>query len=271
MSKSGQLRTRDIRDAYRLIGDCRDLGADPVLWYSRMLEGLTGRMGAVAATGGEGRWQRPGGLPTPASAFSVGLDATVERRYQAYVLGSGTSSDPTLKALSQIPGRLVIRSRRELIPDAAWYRCGLFNDYFKSLRLEHPLYSICQVSDNHAVSVAGLYRAVGDRDFSDRDRQWLRFFHAELARLIGTSLVSVFDPDPLRLPRRERETLACLLEGDSEKQVAARLGLSPLTAHQYVKSLYRRFGAQSRAELLAYFLRRERARRRFEASGGAGR
>jgi DNA-binding CsgD family transcriptional regulator len=40
--------------------------------------------------------------------------------------------------------------------------------------------------------------------------------------------------------------------------VAARLGLSPLTTHQYVKSLYRRFGVQSRAELLAYFLRRER-------------
>ena len=41
MSKSAQLRMRDIRQAYRLIGDCRDLGADPVLWQSHMLEGLS--------------------------------------------------------------------------------------------------------------------------------------------------------------------------------------------------------------------------------------
>ena len=56
--------------------------------------------------------------------------------------------------------------------------------------------------------------------------------HCELGRLIGTTaLASVFDPDPLQLPRREKETLACLLEGDSEKQVATRLGVSSPTNH----------------------------------------
>ena len=48
MSKSGQLRLQDIRDAYRLVGDCRDLGSDPVLWHGRMLEGLTRLVGAAA-------------------------------------------------------------------------------------------------------------------------------------------------------------------------------------------------------------------------------
>jgi DNA-binding CsgD family transcriptional regulator len=52
-----------------------------------------------------------------------------------------------------------------------------------------------------------------------------------------------------------RQTLDCLLEGDSEKQVAVRLGLSRLTVHQYVTSLYRHFGVSSRAELLARFIR----------------
>ena len=48
-------------------------------------------------------------------------------------------------------------------------------------------------------------------------------------------------------------------KGTAKKQIAFRLGLSPLTAHQYVKSLYRRFRVHSHAELLAYFLRRQRA------------
>jgi DNA-binding CsgD family transcriptional regulator len=47
-----------------------------------------------------------------------------------------------------------------------------------------------------------------------------------------------------------------LLEGDSEKQVAARLGISPVSVHDYVKALYRYFGVNSRGELMAYFVRR---------------
>ena len=95
MSKSGQFRMRDIRDAYRLIGDCRDLGADPVLWHGRMLEGLTRLIGAAAATGGEGRWQWPGGsVFSPASAFSVGLDAAGQRHYQAYMRANGAAHNP---------------------------------------------------------------------------------------------------------------------------------------------------------------------------------
>jgi hypothetical protein len=50
------------------------------------------------------------------------------------------------------------------------------------------------------------------------------------------------------------------LEGASEKEVAARLGISNWTTHQYVKSIYRRSSVNSRAELLAHFLRRHRSK-----------
>src|SRR6266436_6671186 len=61
-----------------------------------------------------------------------------------------------------------------------------------------------------------------------------------------------------RLSRRLRETLACLLEGegDSEKHVASRLGLSQATIHQYVTALYRHFNVGSRAQLLVTIMRR---------------
>ena len=58
------------------------------------------------------------------------------------------------------------------------------------------------------------------------------------------------------LPPRLRQTLDCLLDGDSEKQVAARLGLSRHTVHEYVKALYRRLGITTRAELMVRYLRR---------------
>jgi DNA-binding NarL/FixJ family response regulator len=53
-----------------------------------------------------------------------------------------------------------------------------------------------------------------------------------------------------------RDVLNCLLDGDSEKQVATRLRLSRETVHQYVKVLYRHYQVSSRAELLARVLRR---------------
>jgi DNA-binding CsgD family transcriptional regulator len=61
---------------------------------------------------------------------------------------------------------------------------------------------------------------------------------------------------PPKLSARLRQTLACLLEGDSEKQVAARLSLSHATTHQYLTALYRHFGVQSRAQLQAYVCKR---------------
>src|SRR5262245_12911186 len=74
--------------------------------------------------------------------------------------------------------------------------------------------------------------------------------------LIGCALVSALEPGPDALSPRLRQTLACLLEGDAEKQVAARLGLSPTTTHQYVTALYRHFGVRSRAQLLALVIKR---------------
>ena len=50
--------------------------------------------------------------------------------------------------------------------------------------------------------------------------------------------------------------LRCLLEGDSDKQVAARLRLSPATVNEYTKRIYRHFRVTSRAELLARWVRR---------------
>lgn len=56
------------------------------------------------------------------------------------------------------------------------------------------------------------------------------------------------------LTQRGRQTLSLLLEGKSEKQVAAAMGLSRNTVHKYVMALYQHFGVNSRAELLAHLL-----------------
>jgi DNA-binding NarL/FixJ family response regulator len=58
------------------------------------------------------------------------------------------------------------------------------------------------------------------------------------------------------LSPRLQQTLVCLLQGQSEKEVAASLQLSRGTIHQYITALYRHFGVRSRAQLLATVLQR---------------
>jgi DNA-binding CsgD family transcriptional regulator len=58
------------------------------------------------------------------------------------------------------------------------------------------------------------------------------------------------------LSPRMRDTLQHLLSGDSEKEVAAKLKLSPHTVHIHVKNLYKRLRVSSRGELMAKCLGR---------------
>src|SRR5919108_5400525 len=256
MAKSDLLRVQDVRDAYRLIGECRDLGSDPALWHRRMLEGLCRLIGARTGAGGEGRWKRPHSPVKVISAIEVGLDSREHQLFVAYFREVGPPGDPIFRALGRLGDRHVVRTRRQLVSDAAWYGSSVWNDYQRLIGIDHQFTSVYQVAGTDAIDVIGLHRSVGERDFSPRAQRLLAFFHAELGPLIGRALVSAAEPSPDALAPRLRQTLACLLEGDSEKQVASRLGLSQATTHEYVTALYRHFGVRSRAQLMAYAIKR---------------
>jgi DNA-binding CsgD family transcriptional regulator len=53
------------------------------------------------------------------------------------------------------------------------------------------------------------------------------------------------------LTPRQRETLAYLATGASEKQVAQAMGISVHTVHIHAKQIYRRLNVSSRGELMA--------------------
>jgi DNA-binding CsgD family transcriptional regulator len=93
---------------------------------------------------------------------------------------------------------------------------------------------------------------------------------ADWCKLVGVRLMGESSPgasnvtistkaDPLsqvRLSPRDRQILTCLLGGDSEKQIALKLTISPHTVHTYVKRLHKTFDVNSRGELLSRFVNR---------------
>jgi DNA-binding CsgD family transcriptional regulator len=64
---------------------------------------------------------------------------------------------------------------------------------------------------------------------------------------------------PAGLSRRELEVLRLVAAGESNSQIARRLGLSTHTVERHVANLYRKIGARGRADATAYALRNDLA------------
>jgi DNA-binding CsgD family transcriptional regulator len=264
MSESASLRPKDYRAVFRLTGECRELGVDPLAWRAHLLRGANQLAGAVAAisTEGEGFFHEPD--------FRVQLnvyadfDDAARRAHQRYIAEQGFYTiDQPLEQYVRVHRTLTTRSHEQLIQRSYWQRSVLFNEYFRPGRFNDRLLSGYRFrltggagpSSHHCFS---LLRALGDPPFTRRDCRLIHLLHREVAPMIGRQLATANEPSAMQLSPQRRQVLECLLEGDGEKQIAARLGLTRQTVHQYVKAVYRHFRINSRAELMARWIRFDR-------------
>jgi DNA-binding NarL/FixJ family response regulator len=78
---------------------------------------------------------------------------------------------------------------------------------------------------------------------------------APMSRAVARQVLAHFKPQPTTqaglLSEREQQVLEGMVDGLGDKQVAARLGLSPDTVRTHVKNIYRKLQVSSRAELLS--------------------
>jgi DNA-binding NarL/FixJ family response regulator len=106
-----------------------------------------------------------------------------------------------------------------------------------------------------------LLRAIGEQEFTGRERAIAAEAMALVAPLVGGPLARLHEPSPSGLTPRLRQVLQLLLEGEADKAMASHLGLTRYTVNQYTKAVFRHFGVRSRAELLARWVRRGRSER----------
>lgn len=255
MSHSQRLRLKDLRNAYRLIGECREISvasAPDKPWWRHMLTELCPLVGAQVGIAGIFR-----NFGTPdqqiVAVEDLGWTGRAERahflRYQAE---GGEQRDPVFRRFAELAGNLITRSREELLDDAAWYNSPIYQEYLKLAGIDGKIMSLSALPDSGELShLLTLKRPPGERAFEPREIRLLHLFHHEFNAALGTKLVSPSPATTDALPPRLRQVLGCLMEGDSEQQVARRLGISVHTVHEHVKRLHRRFDVSSRGELLA--------------------
>jgi len=265
--KSSRLGEEDFRAVYRLIGECRELGDDPVIWLQHFYAGLARLIGADVVMGGE-----MGGVPFgPMRTLGVtdwgfDLNRGFDRKGWLAALAwfdADPLAHPVFRSvIEQLHHRSsVTMPRQQLLEDRLWYPSRAFNEVNRLMGTDAVIESflpIAETSDGKNRDMSGIVicRALGRRQFQDREVRLASFLHEEITPLIGRSLARFEEPSASMLAPRVRQVLRCLLEGDGDKQIAVRLNLSPHTVNQYLKTIYRHFGVSSRAELLARWIRR---------------
>jgi DNA-binding CsgD family transcriptional regulator len=259
MSRSARLRASDLRAIHQLVGECRELGDDPILWRRHLLAGAARLAGAgfcVLGEVGDGKLPSRYDLGTVDLGADNGFDRAGWLR-SLEEFRTDSFFNPHMNAtFDRVPPGVVL-PRADLVPDREWYRSFCYQTCLRTLGADASIFCMRPIPgalDDY--NVLYLLRPIGEQDFTCRQRAIAAEAMAMLTPLLGGPLARFHESAPSDLPPRVRQVLRCLLEGDSDKQIAARLMISPYTVNQYTKIIYWYFGVSARSELLARWVRR---------------
>jgi DNA-binding CsgD family transcriptional regulator len=234
---------RDVRRVFRLIGEIRELGADPKVWRPHMVKRLRKLFGVEIVVSSEvhARTTR-----TPGKLRIIDIGWSCDSEGNLWDIHS-ERDDETLEAWRLAAGQFPSSAAAD-DADAVEVPVRPMQHVYGGRSFVLSQYCLPHIN---AVDQLGLHRAFGDEHFGAAEHRLIRLFHVELGRLWKRDALREAGNPQQDLPPRLSQTLAELLAGRSEKEVAARLDLSRHTIHNYVKALHQRFEVSSRGELLA--------------------
>jgi DNA-binding CsgD family transcriptional regulator len=244
------INSEDVRGLFRLVGELRELGDQPTAWRRHLADGLGKMCGARAAVIGElvPRTRHDADAPCRerlelVDADTKGLDESEQPGFMENILWIDYRTDPVLSVFLRFLGVDGAQARSHVVADDDWYRSVTANERFRPHGVDDFIMAQAHSPAGAFVAI-GLYRAWGDRLYSRRERMLVELVNEEIVR--GLKI----DAGP-RLGPRRRAVLVGLQTGASEKEIAAALDLSPHTAHDHVKAIYRAYGVRARPELMA--------------------
>jgi DNA-binding CsgD family transcriptional regulator len=138
----------------------------------------------------------------------------------------------------------VTRRIEDLLPDSAFQRTPLFNDYYRAIRIDHVMAVPIHV-DRHVLVSFVVNRS--KRGFSDRDRERVEVIRPHLGHLYRLSARKNEALEEIEaLTARERDALDWLGAGKTDKDIAAILAISPRTVQKHLQRIYEKLGVETR-------------------------
>jgi DNA-binding CsgD family transcriptional regulator len=237
------LRLSEVRAVFRLVGEVREMAADPDVWRPHMVSSLRTLLKAQFVVSSEIHFRKSTRDDAAVRVIDIGWISDTEGTVcKAHDDRDHQSFDDFWVAPAAASGSETPRGLDDLIPVKPKLKVHAGKSFILSqYALKHA----------GAVDQLGVHRAWGDEPFTTVHHRLVRLLHVELGRLWRQDALRRAKDPASALPPRLSQTLDELLQGRSEKEIALRLDLSRHTIHNYVKALHQRFGVSSRGELLA--------------------
>ena len=239
----------------RVLSEVQGTNQDPACKRQALVTALTPVLNACAGVGVQVAELMPSALPHVLFVTQM-RDPRWHKKNLAF-LEEDLVQAPLSAAVAQKakPDCVSTFTRRQLLGDEMWYDAPRYVRHHARAGIDDCLWSVRPAMRSGEFNALGFYRPVGGTPFGQREVLMLHALHCEMGLFYAAGNgATPAGSDAAPLSTREREVLARLLAGDSEKQVAARLEISPHTVHGHVKLLYRHFHVSSRAELLSRFI-----------------
>jgi DNA-binding CsgD family transcriptional regulator len=169
-------------------------------------------------------------------------------------LQQGRTVDEATIAQTRLAGQFRAARLKDLV-SPEWFKSETYQGYlgrgvYDSLTVGVPLspiaegyYGFLRMRENDPFTEA-------QRDIAFYALRGLTWFHRQVLLAHGVHAANA------PLSPVERRVLALLLTDQSEKLIAANLGVTPSTAHTYVRSVLRKFGVSGRNGLISVWLGR---------------
>jgi DNA-binding CsgD family transcriptional regulator len=258
----------EVSSVIRLVREVCDRWDDPTAWRTHLLIGacdlVDGHVGTIleddhsAARGYFGNLYVTSMVGLPAAMSGLVQPAVSQLNQRKYDDVSENLMAGVSNMWEQMQRQGWVTTVGNLLADEAAYHASPFYlEFRQQIDCDDFVVSIRVVDLPARPEAILIDRPHGAAAFGPREVALIKLLHDEIAPLVGVRLTTEEHLSRDGLSKRLRETLSLLLEGYSEKQVASELRLATRTVHDYVAMLYQHFQVSSRAELLAYFIRRK--------------
>ena len=231
--------------------------ADKAVCY--LMEGIAGMIGAGNAYWlgylrlEAGPWDPLKGLRPCANRYLYPAPVH-EESYQAQ-MGKWKSTEINegyLRAARDVGVFRSFRLRAEMRPE--YFEEEFYQIFHASRGFHDQLVVFFPVNEDYE-SMFNFQRVGEKRDFTAEEEaiaayalRGIKWFHRQFALNYGL-LIAEQPLSPI-----QRQVTRLLLTGLTEKDIAAEIGKSPNMAHKYVAEIFRKFGVNSRAGLMAVWL-----------------
>lgn len=232
---------------------CRWLKAENAFWIGAVRV----MRGSPAARDPMSGW-RAGALEVLDTAYSV---EKIRKRGLRTLQSAGTSRDPgdTSRALAAQAGKFRVYTLQsgELVDLLAFRQTEHYEVNYRQRGLSDRLWVVFPVNaDAEAYYCFDKYGR--RRRFSENEvalarhaLRGIKWFHRQLLLMHGLGITEK------PLAPAERKVLRWLMTDLDERAIAERVGFTQGSVHQYIVTLYRKFGVRSRSALISLWLGRK--------------